>query len=56
MRVLRDDRAEMLVFLDQHSTRGTTGDQTAGKAMFTATIQRVDGEWKFADIDLFAAR
>ncbi|MDQ3788182.1 MAG: hypothetical protein M3422_13195 [Actinomycetota bacterium] len=53
VRVLRDDRAEVLVFLDQRGTSGTTGDETAANAMFTATIQRVDGEWKFADIDLY---
>ncbi len=53
VRVLRDDRAEVLVFLDQRVTSGATGDETAANAMFTATIQRVGGEWKFADIDLY---
>jgi Mce-associated membrane protein len=53
VRVLRDDRAEVLVFLDQRSTSAATNSHTAANAMFTATIQRVEGEWKFADIDLY---
>ena len=50
---LRDDRAEVLVFLDQKSSSTTTGQETAAAAMFRATLQRVDGDWKFADIDLY---
>lgn len=56
VRELRGDRAEVLVFLDQRATSGDTGQQTESTTMFTATIQRVDGEWKFADIDLFEAK
>ena len=55
VRVLRDDRAEVLVFLDQRGT-SAAGNGTATNTVFTATIQRVDGEWKFADIDLFEAK
>jgi Mce-associated membrane protein len=55
VRVLRGDRAEVLVFLDQNGTRGDTGagSQTFAQAMFVATLQRVDGDWKVADLDAF---
>lgn len=56
VRVLRDDRAEVLVFLDQTSKREATGEEIPATAMFTATIQRVDGDWKFADIDLYEGK
>ncbi|GAB1515044.1 hypothetical protein JCM33774_70860 [Actinophytocola sp. KF-1] len=56
VRVLHDDRAEVLVFLDQRVTSGANGDETAANAMFTATIQRVGGTWKVADIDLYEDR
>jgi Mce-associated membrane protein len=55
VRDLRDGQAEVLVFLDQSATRGGTGEQTTS-TMYTATIKKVDGEWKFADIDLFEAK
>jgi Mce-associated membrane protein len=55
VRDLRDGKAEVLVFLDQSATREGTGEQTASTTMYTATITKVDGEWKFADIDLFEA-
>jgi Mce-associated membrane protein len=53
VQVLREDTAEVLVFLDQSSRSATTNQETASQAMFRATIQRVDGDWKFADIDLY---
>src|SRR5690349_11233214 len=55
VRDLRDGRAEVLVFLDQAATSDDTGQQTTSTSMFTATVEQVDGEWKFADIDLFEA-
>lgn len=56
VRDLRDGQAEVLVFLDQSAAREGAGEQTASATMFTATIKKVDGEWKFADIDLFEAK
>jgi Mce-associated membrane protein len=53
VRVLTDDRAEVLVFIDQNSTRGDTGATTTAGSMYLATFADVDGEWKVSDIDLF---
>jgi len=53
VRLLRGDRAEVLVFMDPNSTRGDTNGQTQVAAMFLATLQRVDGDWKVADFDTF---
>ena len=55
LRDLRDGRAEVLVFLDQSAT-SDGGQHTMSATMYTATIEQVDGEWKFADIDLFEAK
>lgn len=55
VRDLRDGQAEVLVFLDQSAT-SDGGQHTMSSTMYTATIERVDGEWKFADIDLFEAK
>ncbi len=56
VRDLRDGHAEVLVFLDQSATTEGTGSPTTSTTMYTATIEQVDGEWKFADIDLFEAK
>lgn len=56
VRDLRDGRAEVLVFLDQSATRDGAGQPTMTTSMFTATIEKVDGEWRFAAIDLFEAK
>lgn len=56
VRDLRDGRADVLVFLDQSATTESSGQPTMTATMFTATITKVDGEWKFADIDLFEAK
>jgi Mce-associated membrane protein len=53
VRVLNDDHAEVLVFLDQNSTRGDTNATTAAASMFLVTFRPVDGDWKVSDIDLF---
>jgi Mce-associated membrane protein len=52
VRQLDDEGAEVLVFLDQTSTRADTGAQNVGKAMFLASLERVGGTWKFANLDL----
>jgi hypothetical protein len=54
--VLQDGHAVVLVFLDQETTSARTGQKTEGGAMFSATIDRVDGDWKFADIDLYEGK
>lgn len=56
VRELRGDHAQVLVFLDQASVRADTNHHNSSKAMFVATLQRVDGTWKFSDLDLFEDR
>lgn len=53
VRVLEKDEAEVLVFVNQTSTNGVTGGQVQSNTMFLATLQRSDGDWKIADLDLF---
>ena len=54
--VLQDGHAVVLVFLDQETSSARTGQKTESGAMFSATINRVDGDWKFADIDLYEGK
>jgi Mce-associated membrane protein len=56
VRLLTDDRAEVLVFIDQTGKRGDTNQETGSKSMFLATLRPEDGEWKIADLDLFEGR
>jgi Mce-associated membrane protein len=56
VQVLNEDSAGVLVFLDQESSSAVTGQRTASHAMFRATMNRVDGDWKFADIDLYEGK
>lgn len=56
VQVLNDDSAGVLVFLDQEAGSAATGRKTASTAAFRATMHRVDGEWKFAGIDLYEDR
>lgn len=51
-----DDWAKVLVFLDQTGTAGATNAETTSHAMFSVTVERVDGEWKVAGIDLYEDR
>jgi Mce-associated membrane protein len=47
------DTAVLLVFLDQQATRaqsGTQPQQLAAAGRLTVTAQRVDGQWKVADV------
>lgn len=54
VRVLtEDEHAEVLVFLDQSSTRGDTGAQSTSGAMFLASLELVDDELKVSDLNLF---
>lgn len=56
VRLLTKDRAEVLVYLTQDSTRADTGRATQRKAMFLATFTKVDGDWKAAELDTFEER
>ncbi len=52
VRQLDDESAEVLVFLDQTSTRADTGAETQAKSSFLASLQRVDGTWKFSHLTI----
>lgn len=54
--VLREGHAVVLVFLDQETSSARTGQKTEASAVFRATIERVDGDWKVADIDLYEGK
>jgi Mce-associated membrane protein len=47
------DEARVLVFLDQSSTRGDSGQSATAGSMFLATFQRVD-RWKLAGVEFFS--
>ncbi|MEU8803344.1 hypothetical protein [Spirillospora sp. NPDC048819] len=53
---LRGDRAEVLVFADQRTTRTTDGTSTNAPAMLTVTAVRRGGHWRIAALDTFAGR
>jgi Mce-associated membrane protein len=47
---LDGDHAQLLVFLDQSSTRGDSGTTSTAAAQLSITAQLVAGHWKIADI------
>ncbi|POM27393.1 hypothetical protein BTM25_18070 [Actinomadura rubteroloni] len=47
---LEDDRAELLVFLDQKTTRAGRAVGTTAAAQLTVTARRDDGRWRITDI------
>ncbi|TDC81160.1 nuclear transport factor 2 family protein [Actinomadura sp. 7K507] len=53
---LRGDRAGVLVFADQRTTRTTDGTSTNAPAMLAVTAVRRDGRWKITSLDTFAGR
>ncbi|MEJ2854753.1 MULTISPECIES: hypothetical protein [unclassified Saccharothrix] len=52
---LEDDRATVLLFLDQVTTRTTDNQSGGGIAMMRAGAQRVDGRWKVDFMEMFGA-
>lgn len=50
---LEGDRATVLVFVDQHSTRGDRGQTSAAGTQFAITAQHQDGRWTIVEFDLF---
>ncbi|MEE1927054.1 hypothetical protein V1J52_02465 [Streptomyces sp. TRM 70351] len=53
--LIEDDRARVLVFADQQSTRtGQDGESTYAAAMFAVEALHTGGTWKIAQIDTFA--
>ncbi|MFC7617949.1 hypothetical protein ACFQV2_35650 [Actinokineospora soli] len=54
VRSLTGDRAEVLVFIDQTSTRVEKKQTTASGAQLGVTAERVDGQWKITAFDTFS--
>lgn len=49
---LQGNRAEVLLFVDQHAMRSTTGESTVGPAQVTVGAVKQDGKWKIDRIVL----
>ncbi|GAA4054087.1 hypothetical protein [Actinomadura miaoliensis] len=54
VRMLQGDRARLLLFADQRSTRGTDGTSSYAGAMLAVDAIRRDGRWRIAAIDTFS--
>ncbi|MFD0684256.1 hypothetical protein [Actinomadura fibrosa] len=54
--LLRGDRARLLVFADQRTTRTTDGRSTSAAAMLAVDAVRRDGRWTISGIDPFTGR
>jgi Mce-associated membrane protein len=50
---LQGDRATVLLFLDQITTRTTDNQSGGGVAMMRVSTQRVDGRWKVDNMEMF---
>ncbi|WP_436492415.1 hypothetical protein [Actinokineospora sp. HUAS TT18] len=49
---LEQDKADMLVFVDQSTTRTEQNQTTASGAQFGIRAEKVDGVWKITDFDM----
>ncbi|MBM7770365.1 Mce-associated membrane protein [Actinokineospora baliensis] len=49
---LAGDRADLLVFVDQSTTRADQGQTTASGAVFGVRAEKLDGAWKITDFDM----
>ncbi|WP_020668692.1 hypothetical protein [Amycolatopsis nigrescens] len=50
VKLLDGDRATLLAFLDQSSTRADTGSSSVGAAQLSVTAERHGGRWLIADL------
>ncbi|MFN2495451.1 MAG: hypothetical protein ABR608_06035 [Pseudonocardiaceae bacterium] len=50
VKVLDDDRAIVVVFVDQQASRSVAAQPLLVAGRLTVTAQRVDGSWKIADV------
>ncbi|MBA0124706.1 hypothetical protein H0B56_04050 [Haloechinothrix sp. YIM 98757] len=50
---LDDDRARLLVFVDQSANREGQEDGNVGGSQLAVTAQRQDGQWKIAQLDTY---
>jgi len=53
VRMLEGDRAHLLIFADQRSTRTDKNQSAASAAMFSVTAVYRDNRWKISNIDTF---
>lgn len=53
VKMLDGDRAIVVLFIDQQASRGIETSQLSVAGRLTVTAQRVDGNWKIADIEPF---
>ncbi|MEU3273689.1 hypothetical protein ABZ639_22855 [Saccharomonospora sp. NPDC006951] len=53
--MLNDDRAKVMVYIDQTATRTEDNQTSAGSAALWFTSEKRDGEWKVTDMDTYAA-
>ncbi|MEU5884806.1 hypothetical protein [Spirillospora sp. NPDC047279] len=53
VKMLQGDRARLLIFADQRSTRGTDGKSSYAGAMLAVDAVRRSGRWKISNIDTF---
>jgi len=51
--MLDDDRARVLVFVDQTSTRTDQNQTSSGSAQLYVNMQEVDGKWKLTDLGTY---
>ncbi|MBB5154728.1 hypothetical protein [Saccharopolyspora phatthalungensis] len=49
---LQDDRAELLLFVDQHSMRANTGESNTGPAQISVSAEKQGDRWKITQITL----
>jgi Mce-associated membrane protein len=47
---LQGDRAQVLLFVDQHALRSGTGESNVGPAQLSVTTEKRDGTWKISDL------
>ncbi|MFI0351202.1 hypothetical protein [Actinomadura sp. 9N407] len=55
VKMLQGDRARLLIFADQRSTRGSDGRTSYAAAMLAVDAVRRSGRWQISDIDTFTA-
>lgn len=51
--MLDGDRAKLLVFVDQTSTRADANETSAGGSQLSVTAQQRDGKWKLTDLNAY---
>lgn len=49
---LQDDRAQVLVFVDQHALRSSTGESNIGPAQLSVTTEKQGDAWKITDLTI----